>query len=355
MRGGWSAGLLFVVGLLLGGCVTSDRSDYLPFHAHQYSGSATFGGMGLEPGVEDRILRIDPEQVGEAEVLNILSRAPAPRIILLHGGRWPVYKYMASFGRFLEGMGYPTERIRNPRDGTYSFSGYMSSKKIAGAVAWYYEREGLRPMLIGHSLGAFQTVRVLHQLAGNYASEIPVWNPLTGSAEKRSTIVDPLTGVERPVVGLEISFAVALGAGGLTRVLPNTWNLTGQLRKIPDSADALTGYYIPFDHLGGDFLGFGSANLYHALGRAEVRNVRLPPLYPHGTVPVSDHLLESRELVDWINDYQPTNRPRLDVEFESNSAHILWAADVWHDIRKHWVLELQRVIRAERNLRHEHG
>jgi hypothetical protein len=355
MRSGWAAVLLFTVGLLLGGCVTSDRSDYLPFYAHQYSGPDIFRGLGLDPAVEDQILGIDPGNVREADVRNLLSQAPAPRIISLHGGRWPVYKYMASFGQFLEGMGYPTERIRNPRDGTYSFSGYLGSKKIAGAVAWYYEREGLRPMLIGHSLGAFQTVRVLHQLAGNYASEIPVWNPLTRAAEDRSTIVDPFTGLERPVVGLEVSFAVALGAGGLTRVLPNTWNLTGQLRDIPDSTDALTGYFIPLDHLGGDFLGFGPANLYQSTGRAQVRNVQLPLLYPHGTVPVSDHLLESRELVDWINDYQPTNKPRLDVEFESNSAHILWAADVWHDIRKHWVLELQRVIRIERALRHGHG
>jgi hypothetical protein len=153
MRGGWSAVLLFMVGLLLGGCVTSDRADYLPFHAHQYAGPETVPGLGLDPAAEERILGIDPEQVGEADVFNSLSQAPAPRIILLHGGRWPVYKYMASFGRFLEGMGYPTARIRNPRDGTYSFSGYLGSKKIAGAVAWYYEREGLRPMLIGHSLG----------------------------------------------------------------------------------------------------------------------------------------------------------------------------------------------------------
>jgi hypothetical protein len=32
--------------------------------------------------------------------------------------------------------------------------------------------------------------------------------------------------------------------------------------------------------------------------------------------------------------------------------HILWAADVWYSIKKHWVLELQRRIRAKRASAH---
>jgi hypothetical protein len=350
---GWPTLVLLAGASLLGGCVMSDRSDYLPFHAHQYSGPDAYLGLGIPTTLEDQILALDPENVSEAEVREVLATAPAPRIINLHGGRWPVYKYMASFGQFLEGMGYPSERVRNPRDGTYSFSGYMSSKKIAGAAAWYYEREGLRPVLIGHSLGGFQTIRVLHQLDGALAPEILVWNPMTRSTEDRHTIVDPLTGELRPVIDLDLSHAVALGAGGLTRVLPNTWTLTGRLRDVPDSVDAFTGYFIPFDHLGGDFLGFGPANLYHPLGCARVRNVELPPLYPHGTVPVSHHLLKSRELIDWINAYQPSDKPRSKVKFQSDSSHIVWAADIWHTVKKNWVLELQRVIHAHRDQRHD--
>jgi len=345
--------LMVVSGLFFGGCATSDRIDYLPFHAHESKAAEAYSGLGIDAAVADRILELDPGDVSETEVRRLLVQVPAPRIISLHGGRWPVYKHMASFGRFLEGMGYPEDRLRNPRDGTYSFSGYMSSKKIAGAVAWYYEREGLRPMIIGHSLGGFQTVRVLHQLAGNLSRELPVWNPLTRSTEDRCTILDPIDGEERPVIGLDLSFAMALGAGGLTRVLPNTWTLIGRLRDIPDSVDSFTGYCIPLDHTGGDFLGFGPANHYRPMGHAHIRNVQLPVLYPHGTVPVSDHLLNSREIVDWINAYQPSNKPRLDVKFDADSAHILWAADAWHDIKKHWVLELQRVIQAERGHRHE--
>jgi len=55
--------------------------------------------------------------------------------------------------------------------------------------------------------------------------------------------------------------------------------------------------------------------------------------------------------MDWINNYRPTDKPadtpRLDVKFDSNSSHILWAAEVWYCIKKHWVLELQRKIRAQ--------
>ena len=34
-------------------------------------------------------------------------------------------------------------------------------------------------------------------------------------------------------------------------------------------------------------------------------------------------------------------------EFDANSDHILWAAEVWYSIKKHWVLELQRLLRAQ--------
>jgi hypothetical protein len=38
------------------------------------------------------------------------------------------------------------------------------------------------------------------------------------------------------------------------------------------------------------------------------------------------------------------------VQFDANSENILWAADVWYSIKKHWVLELQRLIRARNAL-----
>jgi hypothetical protein len=258
---------------------------------------------------------------------------------------------MKSFSQFLIGMGYPEAKIRNPRNGSYSYSCYESSEKIAGSIAWFYEREGMRPMMVGHSQGGIQAVKVLHELAGHFSEQIPVWNPLTDESEKRYSIIDPLTGSERPVVGIQLSYATAVGAGGITRFLPNLWSMLSKLRRIPDSVEEFTGFYMGLDMFGGDLLGFGPSNEYEPNGTAKVRNVRLPTGYNHITVPVTKHLAGSQEIRDWINSYQPTEEPELTVTFASSSTNILWAADVWHSIKKHWCLEAQHLIRAKRALK----
>jgi len=301
----------------------------------------------FSPELREKILALDPEHVTGKDVKDVLSQAPAPKIINIHGGVYPVYLCMKSFSEFLIGMGYPEASIRNPGDGSYSFSCYASSEKIVGAIAWYYERDGMRPMIVGHSQGGMQAVKILHELSGDSVKEIPVWNPLTQQTESRCDITDPLTGKKRPVVGLQLSYVTAVGAGGITRFLPNQWSVDGDLREIPDSVVEFTGFYLGLDVLGGDDLGFGSANCYKATGKAIVRNVQLPTSYRHATIPDTRHLLDSQEVVDWINNYTPTNKPELNVQFKSDSSNILWAADVWHDIKKYWVIELQRLIRAQ--------
>ncbi len=75
---------------------------------------------------------------------------------------------MVSFGQFLIGMGYPEAAIRHPGDGRWSHSPYEDSAQLAGLVAWYYEHDGMRPMLIGHSQGGIQAVKVLRELAGEF-------------------------------------------------------------------------------------------------------------------------------------------------------------------------------------------
>jgi hypothetical protein len=261
---------------------------------------------------------------------------------------------MVSFSKFLIGMGYLEASIRNPGNGSYTFGYYDSSEKIAGEIAWYYEREGLRPMMVGHSQGGILAVKVLHKLAGDSAKGLPVWNPLTGKTEMRNDITDPLTGTTRSIVGLQVSYATAVGAGGLARILPHQWDMNTRLRKIPDSVEEFTGFHKGLDPLGGDFLGYGPANNYKPTGKAVVRNVRLPSAYWHSTIPNTQHLVKSQKIKDWINQYRPTGKPldtpSLDVEFDSDTSNILWAADVWFSIKKHWVLELQRVIRAKRAL-----
>jgi hypothetical protein len=345
-----------VAGGLLSGCGIYSRQGLDPARRHQIETTVLAPPPAPTREREDQILALNPEHVTEADVREVLAGMPAPHFFNIHGGVARVIPRMVSFSEFLIGMGYPGQCITNPSDGTYSFSCYESADKIAGVVAWYYERDGLRPMLTGHSQGGMQVVKVLHHLAGQ--SPLHVWNPLTWEEEKRCVITDPLTGNERPVAGLEVSFASALGAGGLTRVLPNQWELTTSLHKIPDSVVEFIGFCKEKDLLGGDYLGYGSANHFKATGTALVRNVWLPSDEKHGAIPNTDHLLQSRQIRDWLNEYQPSkedvSRPQVEVEFDSDSRHILWAAEMWYTIKKHWVLELQRSIRARRALHHDH-
>ena len=342
--------------LLVSGCATYVRHGLDAAQARQVELSAVRREYVLCKETEQKILALDPEHVTEKDIRGVLSQAPAPRIINIHGGVYPVHCRMIAFSEFLMGMGYPGASIANPGDGTYTFSCYESSEKIAGVIAWYYEREGLRPMIVGHSQGGMQTVKVLRKLAGLSAKRLHVWNPLTWKEEEACDILDPLTGQRRPVVGLQLPYATSMGGGGLTRVLPNQWDMCGCLRDIPDSVEEFTGFFKGKDLYGGDFLGYGPANYFHSMGKAVVRNVRLPAWYKHGGVPDDVHLLKSQQIIDWINNYRPPDvpydEPHLEVKFDTDSRNILWAEDFWYRIKKHWVIELQRMIRAKRSQDH---
>ncbi len=351
--------LLALAAIVLGlsACGTYDRHGLDSQRALQIQHEILPGKPALARELEEQILALNPEAVTARDVAEVLVRAPAPQIMLIHGGLASVISEMVSFSDFLQGMGYPGISLTNAGDGTYTFSCYESSEMIAGISAWYYEQSGLRPMMLGHSQGGIQAIKVLHQLAGHFASRIPVYNPLTWHAEARTEIIDPLTGESRPVVGLKLPYVSSVGAGGLTRFLPNQWEMNFKLRSIPDSVEEFTGFCKKNDLLGGDYLGYGSANHAEASGAAAVRNVWLPTEYDHGRIPDTKHLLRSPAMKDWINNYRAsTNTPvylQLDVAFPEDSRHILWAADVWYSIKKHWVLELQRLIRARRSQQHD--
>ena len=339
---------LFVsVALLLPGCATYKRRGLEPAQAQQIEKEVVCRPISLTRETEDQILALDSTNVSDQQVRDLLSHAPAPRVFNIHGGIFPVHRRMISFSEFLVGMGYPRDRLRNPGDGTYTFSCYESSERVAGIAAWFYERDGLRPMIVGHSQGAMQAIKVLYKLDGRTAEQIEVWNPLTWKGEERYSITDPLTGKTRPVVGLHLSYVTGVGGGGLTRLLPNQWSMNGKLRGVPDATDEFTGFYKHMDLLGGDFLGYGSANEYKPFGQTQVRNIRLPTAYKHGSIPDTEHLLKSQQIKDWINHYQPDPKPELET-FDADSKHILWAADVWYSVKKHWVLELQNLIRTRR-------
>ena len=61
--------------------------------------------------------------------------------------------------------------------------------------------------------------------------------------------------------------------------------------------------------------------------------------------------------MDQINNYTPPSEanfqiPANEETLKRETRNLAWASDVWYSIKKHWVIELQRLIRAQRALRH---
>ena len=335
---------------LLAGCATA------PYQAPETAGpppqaGAVLKSVAIDPALEERILALDPDHITAADVRDTLGKAPAPRIVLIHGGIYPVYLAMSSFAQFLVGMGYPERELRRPDnvlDSFYSYSPYQDSRELAGLIAWYYERDGMRPMIIGHSQGGVQAVKVLDELAGIFGEDIDVWNPVTDQSEHRTTIVDPLTGQRRPVVGLTVCYVSAVGAGGAALLLPNQWSMVHRLHTIPDTVDDFTGFSISGDLVALTFAGAKGAAEYHANGKAKVRNVFLPAQYNHVVMPATRDLAQREAMRAWLDAYVPGKPGQAETMPAGANDGALWAADVWYSIKKHWCLELQRLIRTRR-------
>ncbi len=340
----WS--LMLCAGLLATGCATPPTESHEAARQDAVKGVALVRTIALDPALEERILALDPEHISDRDVRSTLAQGPTPRIMLIHGGVFPVYLLMESFSRFLTGMGYPEERIRDAGDGALSRSPYESAERQAGMIAWYYEHEGVRPILVGHSQGGIQVVKILHELAGSFGDAPHVFNPLTGRFEERTTIVDPLSGRERPVVGVSVSAASVVGTGGWALMLPVHWIVLSRVRSIPDTVDEFTGYRIGIDFFAWDGPGLEGLKTFHADGKAKVRNVTLPDEYSHVFVPATEQLAEDPAIREWINAFDPSNPASAPPE--RSAPNIMWAADVWHSIKRHWTLEAQRFVRARR-------
>ncbi len=344
-------GLNFTVAMLLAlavaGCATRPAGGPGEVSPRELERHAVLRQLAVDPALERRILALDPDRISDADVRTVLAAGPTPRIMNLHGGIYPVHLVMESFAEFLTGMGYPEAKIRHPGDARLSHSPYEPSTRIAGTLAWYYEREAMMPMLIGHSQGGIQAVKVLYELDGAFGDGIRVWNPVTDAAEDRVTIVDPYTARERPVVGLRVGYVSVVGAGGAALLLPNQWSMAGRLRAIPDSVQEFHGYALGLDMFAWDFS--TGASDFRARGSAGVRNVRLPAAYSHVTVAATAHLAREQAMREWLNAYRPGEVNGMPV-VEGSTANALWAADVWFHIKKHWTLEAQRLVRAKRAL-----
>jgi len=239
----------------------------------------------LDPAIAARVLALSPDHISEADVRDTLAHVDAPRIVLLDGSVALVS--MQPFAEFLAAMGYPGGPLRNPRDGSLSRTSHEDSERLAGELAWYYEHEGMMPMLIGHSQGGMLVIRTLYELAGEFHQAVPVFDPIAGRVLERTTIQDPLTGATRPVVGLKVGYAAALATGKLARVLLGQWSMLPRLRRIPDTVEDFTGFTIPGDIIAGNLFG---DEPYRASGTTSVRNVTLPTAYSHIRLPLTQHL-----------------------------------------------------------------
>jgi len=299
-----------------------------------------------DPDVSRQLRELDPGNISARDVADVLARVTAPRIILLQGSFGPVT--MEPFADFLIAMGYPADRIRNPRDGRRSASSFMDSRQLAGMLAWYYEVEGVRPVLIGHSQGGMLTIRVLHELAGAFAGSIPVWNPLTDAAEARTSFVDPRTGELRPVVGLQVPYAAAIATGMLPRLLLGQWSMLPKLRKIPDSVMEFTGFSMEWDFIAGQFPG---SEPYAATGTAIVRNVTLPGSYTHIGMPQASHLATNAVTRAWIDRYAPGATDEVPDQDGVDTTNLIHAADIWYSVKMNWCESALRRLDARRALR----
>jgi hypothetical protein len=329
--------------LLITGCAT-------PVQQHERNAGAVTPGsvlasVPLSPEIEDRILAIDPRHVSDDDVRHTLALGPTPRIVALHGGIYPVHLVMESFADFLTGMGYPERAIRDPGSHDLTHSPYEDARVLAGEIVWYYEHEGVRPMMVGHSQGGMQAVKVLYDIAGLLGDQVTVVDPLTRTDLARTSFLDPLTGATRPITSLRLPYASAVGAGGLATLLPNQWIMADRTFEIPDSVEDFTGFQIGVDLIALD--NARTRGRYRALGIANVRNVHLPAAYSHYYVANAEPLAKDAKTRAWINAWTPAlvgqdPPPGIDPE------NIQWAADVWYSIKEHWVTEAQRFVRARR-------
>jgi hypothetical protein len=271
----------------------------------------------VTPEARERLLAIDPDQVSDRQVRELLALAPAPRVLLFKGS---LGADMESFGAFLQRMGYPPQRLRNPATGGYSYSFQWQGcicrecDALAGSVAQWVHSEGMAPMLIGHSGGGVTVGRILQRLAADATAP-------------------------------RLPFAATLGTGALLRWAPGFPGCAAdvpQLGRVPASVVAFTGYRIagdPFTSL----LGFGDYRAADGGGEpARVRNVLLPAQVSHVRAFEVDGYAEHPQVRAWIEAYQPgspaplPDAPQLDL---SNLQH---AADLWHSLKKHWALQARR-------------
>jgi pimeloyl-ACP methyl ester carboxylesterase len=278
---------------------------------------------------------LDCEGTSAGALVAAYGSNSAPRVLALQGSV-PIVT-MEPFAAFLEAMGYPPERLAHPADGARSLSSYVDARRFAGEIAWHYERDGVMPVLVGHSMGGMIVMKALHELAGRNGA-VPVFDPLARGEQSRTWIVDPASGAQRSVTSLRVGFAAALATGSLPRILLAQWDALALLRDVPDSVVDFSGFSIPWDPIAGTG---PYPTPFHATGRAQVRNIVLPVRYSHVRLPAVEHLARQPATRGWIE----TWRPGADATAPTavNVDNLLHAADLWFGIKRQWCLGAQAV------------
>lgn len=282
------------------------------------------------------VAALDCDRLSRTDIDTVLAHTQAPRIIAISGSFG--LSTMDPFARFLVAMGYPADRIHNPASESWSYSSAMASSTLAGMLAWHYERDGMMPLLIGYSGGGNLVMRTLHELDGAFGNRIAVVDAMTGETLPRDTIVDPVTGYVRPVLGLKVPYACALATGKLPRFLLGQWTMLAKVRSVPDTVVDFTGLTIEWDAIAGTFPG---SDPYSATGTAHVRNVILPATYFHTDLPRTEHLAQNPLTRAWIDAYRP-GAPPPPLAADVDTSNLLHAADIWYGVARHWCQAAQR-------------
>lgn len=279
----------------------------------------------------DEILALDPERVSDRQVKDVLSKAPAPRILTFKG---TLFADMEAFGRFLTAMGYPSRQIRT-YDVTWRGCKCEECAEIVGTMGRYYEQEGMVPMLVGHSGGGVVVSRILHAFADAANS---------GAAEQRTAARSPDERRAARLSDLRVPYAAVLATGTLMRRVPGFPGCeedVERLLRIPDSVKELTGFQIE-----GDMFTTGTGP-YQSVGTATVRNIQLSLATSHINAFRMDGLAQDPDTRAWISAYRPSPPP--DPQSVPDASNITQAADIWYSIKKHWCAEAQRVLAPKRS------
>jgi hypothetical protein len=120
------------------------------------------------------------------------------------------------------------------------------------------------------------------------------------------------------------------------------------VRIIPDTVEEFVGFRIGFDLWALDGPAFDEVKTFRANGKAVVRNTWLPEDYYHVWVPRTGELVKDPAMRAWLDAYVPGDRAALAPLPPGSAENVIFGAEAWYYLKKHWAIEAQRFVRARR-------